>query len=154
MARGKQKNINNRKQGYLASLEPSSPTTASPGYPITPEKQDSNLKSLLMMVIEDFKKDMEKEIQENTCKQVKDLKEKIQVLVKELEKTHTHTKQMKELSKNIQDLKLELKTTKKSQRETTLEIENLGKRSGVIGASITNKIQEIEEITFQVQKKN
>jgi hypothetical protein len=28
--------------------------------------------------------------------------------------------------------------TKKSQRETTLELENLGKRSGVIHASITN----------------
>jgi hypothetical protein len=27
----------------------------------------------------------------------------------------------------------------------TLEIENLGKRSGVIDASITNRIQEIEE---------
>jgi hypothetical protein len=36
---------------------------------------------------------------------------------------------------------------KKSKREieTTLEIENLGKRSGVIDASITNRIQEIEE---------
>ena len=40
---------------------------------------------------------------------------------------------------------MELKTIKKSQRETTLELENLGKRSGVIDASITNKIQEIEE---------
>jgi len=34
---------------------------------------------------------------------------------------------------------------KKSRRETTLEIENLGKRSGVINASITYRIQEIEE---------
>ena len=33
----------------------------------------------------------------------------------------------------------------KSQRETTLVLENLGKRSGVIDASITNRIQEIEE---------
>ena len=29
--------------------------------------------------------------------------------------------------------------------ETTLELENLGKRSGVIDASITNRIQETEE---------
>ena len=36
-------------------------------------------------------------------------------------------------------------TIKKSQRETTLEIENLGKKSGDIDASITNRIQEIEE---------
>jgi type IV secretory pathway VirB4 component len=40
---------------------------------------------------------------------------------------------------------MEVETIKKSQRETTLEIENLGKRSGVINASITNRIQEIEE---------
>ena len=36
-------------------------------------------------------------------------------------------------------------TIKKSQKERTLEIENLGKRSGVIDADITNRIQEIEE---------
>ena len=40
---------------------------------------------------------------------------------------------------------MEIETTKKSQSETTLEIENLGKRSGVMDASITNKIPEIEE---------
>ena len=39
---------------------------------------------------------------------------------------------------------MEIETIKKSQRETTLDIENLGKRSGVIDASITNTIQEIE----------
>jgi hypothetical protein len=42
----------------LASSEPNSPTIASPGYIITPEKQDSDLISLLQMVIEDFKKDI------------------------------------------------------------------------------------------------
>ena len=35
--------------------------------------------------------------------------------------------------------------TKKSQRKTALEIENLQKRSGVIDASTTNRIQEIEK---------
>ena len=38
-----------------------------------------------------------------------------------------------------------IETIKKSQRETTLEMENLGKKSGSIDASITNRIQEIEE---------
>jgi hypothetical protein len=33
----------------------------------------------------------------------------------------------------------------KSQKETTLEIENLGKRSEVIDASITNRIQKMKE---------
>ena len=40
---------------------------------------------------------------------------------------------------------MEVETIKKSQRETTLELENLGKRSGIIEASITNRIQEMEE---------
>jgi prefoldin subunit 5 len=52
---------------------------------------------------------------------------------------------VKELNKTIQVLKMEIETIKKSQRETTLDIENLGKRSGVIDAKITNKIQEMEE---------
>jgi hypothetical protein len=60
MVGGKRKNISNRNQGYLASSELNSPTITSSGYTITPEKQDSDLKSLLMMVIEDFKKDIHK----------------------------------------------------------------------------------------------
>jgi hypothetical protein len=42
----------------LASSKPSSLTIASPNYTITLEKQDSDLKLLLMVVIEDFKKDI------------------------------------------------------------------------------------------------
>jgi hypothetical protein len=53
---------------------------------------------------------------------------------------------VKELNKIFQDLKLEIETIKnKSQRETTLEIKNLGKRSVDTDASITNRIQKIEE---------
>ena len=37
---------------------------------------------------------------------------------------------------------MEVETIKKSQKETILEIENLGKRTRVIHASITNRIQE------------
>ena len=40
---------------------------------------------------------------------------------------------------------MEVEKIKKSQKKTTLEIENLGKKSGDIDASITNRIQEIEE---------
>jgi hypothetical protein len=50
-----------------------------------------------------------------------------------------------ELNKTIQDLKMEVETIKKTQRETTLEIEILGKKSGVIDVSISNRIQEMEE---------
>ena len=58
MAGGKLKNISNRNQGYLASSEPNSPIIACAGYSTILEKQDSDLKSLLMMMIEDIKKDM------------------------------------------------------------------------------------------------
>ena len=34
---------------------------------------------------------------------------------------------------------------KKTQRETTLEIETLGKKSGTIDVSIRNRIKEMEE---------
>ena len=84
--RGKHKNISNRNQDYLASSEPSSATTVNPGYPNTPEKQDYDLKSHLMMTIEKFKKDINislKEIQDNTGKQVEDLKEETQKSLKE-----------------------------------------------------------------------
>jgi hypothetical protein len=56
MVKGKCKNLTNRNQHHLASLEPSTPNTVNPGYPNTPEKQDSDLKSYLMMLVEDFKK--------------------------------------------------------------------------------------------------
>ena len=52
---------------------------------------------------------------------------------------------MMELNKTIQDLKMEVKIIKKSQRETILEIKILGKKSETIDASISNRIQEVEE---------
>ena len=50
-----------------------------------------------------------------------------------------------ELNKIIQDLKMGVEAIKKSQRETTLKIEILGKKSGTIDATISNRIQEMEE---------
>jgi chromosome segregation ATPase len=98
------------------------------------------------MVIEIFKKLINnslKEIQEDTGKQLEALKEDTQKSLKELQENTI--KQEKERNKTIQDLKMEIETIKKSQRETTLELENLGKRLGVIDVNITNRIQEIEE---------
>jgi hypothetical protein len=45
---------------------------------------------------------------------------------------------------------MEVKTIKKTQRDKTLEIEILGKKSRNIDLRISNRIQEMEEI--QVQK--
>jgi chromosome segregation ATPase len=138
MAKAKHKNLTNRYQDHSPSSEPSTPTSASLGYPNTPKKQDLDLISYLMMLVEDIKKGFDntlKEIQENTAKELQVLKE-IQ---------ENTTKQVIELSKTIQDLKREVETIKKTQRETTLEIETLGKKSGIIDASISNRIQEMEE---------
>jgi hypothetical protein len=73
MVKGKRKNLANRNQDHSSSSEPSTPTSTSPGYLNTPKNQDSELKSYLMMLVEDFKKGINnslKEIQENTTKQV------------------------------------------------------------------------------------
>jgi hypothetical protein len=40
---------------------------------------------------------------------------------------------------------MEVETIKKSQRDTTLEIEILGKKSGTIDGNNSNRIQEMEE---------
>ena len=50
-----------------------------------------------------------------------------------------------ELKKTIQDLKREVDTIMKTQSEAMLEIETLGKKSGNIDESISNRIQEMEE---------
>jgi gas vesicle protein len=94
MVKGKGKNLTNRNQDHSPSSESSTPTSASPGYPNTPQKQESDLKSYLMMLVEDIKKDINnslKEIQENIDKEVE--------VLKELQKNTT--KQVMELNKTI-----------------------------------------------------
>jgi hypothetical protein len=55
------------------------------------------------------------------------------------------------MNKTTQDLKIEIETIKKSHRETSLELENLGKRPGVIDeASPTENKRKKRE--SQVQK--
>ena len=101
MVKGKHKNLNNRNQDNWASSKPGTPITMSPGYPNTPEKKDTDLKSYLMMVVEDFKKGINnslKEIQENTAKQVEALKEEAQKCLKELQENTA--KQVEVLKRN------------------------------------------------------
>ena len=50
-----------------------------------------------------------------------------------------------ELNKTIKDLKMEVETMKKTQSQTTPEIEILGKKSGTRDVSISNRTQEMEE---------
>ena len=126
MAGGRHKDISNRNQGNVASSEPNSSTIADDGYTTTLEKQDSDLKSHLMMMIEDLKKDINnslKEIQENPGKQLEALKAETQKSLKELQENTI--KQKKETNNTIQDLKMELETIKITK--TALELENLAR---------------------------
>ena len=107
---------------------------------------------MMMMIDIRIKKDINnplKEIQENTGKQVEALKQETQKSLKELQENTT--KLVKKLNKIIQDLKMEVETTKNPQRETTLEIENLRKRSGVIDKRIS-KEYERQKRESHVQK--
>jgi hypothetical protein len=47
---------------------------------------------------------------------------------------------VKDLNKNCPGFKIGNRNIKENTRETTLEMENLGKRSRVIDANITNRI--------------
>jgi uncharacterized protein with von Willebrand factor type A (vWA) domain len=96
------------------------------------------------MLVDNFKKEINnslKEIQENTAKQVEALKEETQKSLKELQENTT--KQVMELNKTIQDLKMKVETMKKTQRETTLEIETLGK-TGVVAHAFNPSTLEAE----------
>jgi hypothetical protein len=66
----------------LASLESGSLIASCPGYSNKMRKEDSDLKSYLMMLVEVFKKDINnslKELQEKTEKQVEALKEETKI---------------------------------------------------------------------------
>jgi hypothetical protein len=78
MVKGKRKNITNRNQDHSPSPERSISNSPSPGHPNTPKNLDPGLKPYLMMMVEDIKKNFNnslKEIQENIAKELKFLKE-------------------------------------------------------------------------------
>jgi hypothetical protein len=112
MAKGKHKNLADRNQDHSPSSEPSTPTSASPGYPNTPEKLYPDLKAHLMMMVEDIKKDFNKslkEVQENTARELQVLKAKQENTTKQVEflkeKQENTSKQVMEMNKTILDLK-------------------------------------------------
>jgi hypothetical protein len=77
MAKGKHKNPTNRNRDHSTSSERSTPTPPSPGHPNTTENLDPDLKTFLMMMIENIKKDFHKslkELQESTAKELQALK--------------------------------------------------------------------------------
>jgi chromosome segregation ATPase len=138
MVKGKCKNLTNRNQDHSPSSEHSTPTPPSLGHPNTPKNLDPDLKAYLMMLVEDIKKDFNnslKEIQDNTAKELQVLKEK----------EENTSKQLMEMNKTILYLKRQVNTIEKTQSKAKLEMETLGKKSGSIDASISNRIKEMEE---------
>ena len=81
MARGKRRNPSNRNQDYMAPSEPNSPIKTNMECPNTPEKQDLVSKSYLIMMLEDFKKDVKNSLRE----QVEAYREESQKSLKEFQ---------------------------------------------------------------------
>jgi DNA anti-recombination protein RmuC len=126
MEKGKHKNLTNRNQDHSPSSESSTPNSASPGYTNTPEKEVSDLNSYLMMLVEDFKKDINnslKEIQENMAKQAEGLKVEVQKFLKELQENTA--KQLEVLKEETQ------KFLKELQENTTKQMMGLKKPSRI-----------------------
>jgi hypothetical protein len=78
-------------------------------------------------------------MQENTGKQIEAHKEETNNYLKEIQQNAI--RQVKELNKTVQELKIKKETIIKTKREATQDMDTLGKRSGAIDASITNRIQ-------------
>jgi hypothetical protein len=64
MPNGKHKNTINKKQSNVGPTEPSSPATASPGYPNEIKTQEGEFYFILIKMKEAFKKEMNKPLKE------------------------------------------------------------------------------------------
>jgi len=139
MVKGKHKNINRRNHTAWHQQNPAFAPQKSRN---TATHLKSNIQ-IYMKMIEDFKKDINnslKEIQDKTGKDIETLKKETHKSFKEIHEITIN--QVKKLNKTMQD---PIETLKKTQNKRTPEMENLGKRSGVIDASITNRMQKVEE---------
>lgn len=58
---------------------------------------------------------------------------------------------MKEINTTVQDLKVEMEAIRKIKTEEILKMANLGKRTVTTDASITNRIQVMEERNSDVE---
>ncbi|KAL6035562.1 hypothetical protein STEG23_031936 [Scotinomys teguina] len=89
--------------------------------------------------------EMNKENEEKTNKKMEDLKKVLK------ESQDNQQKTIKHMKETTQDIKIETEKLKKTLSEGMLEIEKLSKRSGNTYASITNRIQEMEDRISNVE---
>ncbi|KAL6079788.1 hypothetical protein STEG23_023429 [Scotinomys teguina] len=88
---------------------------------------------------------MNKENEEKINKKMEDLKKVLK------ESQDNQQKTIKHMKETTQDIKIETEKLKKTLSEGMLEIEKLSKRSGNTDASITNRIQEMEDRISNVE---
>jgi hypothetical protein len=103
--------------------------------------KESSLRRDTAKQVEGLKEETQKtlkELQENTAKQVEVLEEERQKSLIELQENTIKTGDR--IEQNHPRSKMEVEAIKKTQRQTILEIETLGKKSGSIDVSISNRI--------------
>ncbi|ERE84459.1 GTPase IMAP family member 3-like protein [Cricetulus griseus] len=138
MGRRQYKNTSNNRKTNMTPQESRDSTPARHEHSNTEEAEESNLKNNFTQMIENLKEEIRKSFREMEEKMNQKMQE-----IKESQKSQENT--IKQLKKTVQDLKTELDTIKKTQTEGMLEVEKLRKQSGTTDASITKKIQEMED---------
>uniref|UniRef100_A0ABK0LHP3 Nucleic acid binding protein n=1 Tax=Rattus norvegicus TaxID=10116 RepID=A0ABK0LHP3_RAT len=140
MARGKRRNPSNRNQDYMAPSEPNTPIKTNMEYPNTPEKQDLVSKSYLIMMLEDFKKDVKNSLRE----QVEAYREESQKCLKESQKS------LKEFQKNIhKQVEAHREETQKSLKDFQ---ENINKQVEAHREETQKSLKEFQENTIKQLK--
>ncbi|KAL6065661.1 hypothetical protein STEG23_028022 [Scotinomys teguina] len=140
MGRCQCKNTVNKIKTSITPSEPSGATSARPEHPKAEEAEEIDLKNDFKKMTEAFKDEMKtmfKEFEEKTNKKLEGINKSLK---------ESKEKAIKQVNKEVQDLKTEIEAIKKTpQTEGRLEMENLSKQTGTTDASITNKLQEVEE---------
>ncbi|ERE70461.1 GTPase IMAP family member 3-like protein [Cricetulus griseus] len=135
MGRGQYKNTSNNRKTNMTPPESRESTPARHEHPNTEEAKESNLKNNFMQMIENLREEIRKsfrEMEEKTNQKMQEIKESQENKIKQLKETY-------------HGLKTESETIKKTQTEGMLEVEKVSKQSGTTDASITNRIQELED---------
>ncbi|ERE70014.1 olfactory receptor [Cricetulus griseus] len=138
MGRRQYKNTSNNRKTNMTPPESRDSTPARHEHPNTEEAEESNLKNNFVEMIESLKEEIKKSFREMEEKTNQKMQE-----IKESQKSQENT--IKQLKETVQDLKTELETIKKTQTGGMLEVEKLSKQSETTDASITNRIQELED---------
>ncbi|KAL6038257.1 hypothetical protein STEG23_034930, partial [Scotinomys teguina] len=118
---------------YMTPLEPTGSPPVRPEHANTEEAEEINPKNDLKKMVEALKEEIK-----NSLKELEENKE-------------SQEKAIRKMKEIVQDVKIEIKKIKKTKIEAMLEIENLTKRTGTTDASITNRMQLMEQRISDVE---